>query len=83
MIVHQLKIRRHWFQLQLDGVKSFEVRVDDRGFDVGDRLHLLEITDGPLFEFTGRELLVDVVCLVDDSVPGIKRGYVVMGTRHV
>ncbi|WP_148716827.1 DUF3850 domain-containing protein [Chitinolyticbacter meiyuanensis] len=83
MKTHDLKIRPVWFRLQREGLKPFEVRRDDRDFQVGDRLLLREITEGLMPEYTGQTLLVEVTCALDDSVPGIQRGYVLLGTRHV
>lgn len=44
MAVHELKIKSEWFERVLSGEKSAEVRKHDRDFQVGDLLHLFEVT---------------------------------------
>lgn len=38
--LHVLKIAPEYLAAQLAGVKNFEIRKDDRGYKVGDRLWL-------------------------------------------
>lgn len=80
MNVQELKSWPQWFSAVLDGSKMFEVRVDDRGFAVGDRLWLRE-WEPETEEYTGREALFDVpyILAADPDIPrGIMPGYVVM-----
>jgi len=51
--VHALKITPKYFDDVGKGIKPFEVRINDRDFQVGDCLHLMEWEDA---QFTGREL---------------------------
>ncbi|WP_295537900.1 ASCH/PUA domain-containing protein [uncultured Pseudacidovorax sp.] len=61
---HTLKTDPEVFQAVFDGRKTFEIRLNDRGFKVGDWLRLRETTHtgaeiraGAPLSFTGRELL--------------------------
>jgi hypothetical protein len=74
--VHELKTFPEYFASVLDGSKPFEVRNDDRGFAVGDALHLreYETTSG----YTGREIRKRV-CYVLRGYPELKDGFVVLG----
>ncbi|MBV2182061.1 MAG: DUF3850 domain-containing protein [Castellaniella sp.] len=58
---HSLKTDPEVFQAVFEGLKTFEIRVNDRGFRVGDELLLKETTrtgaeikDGAPLEYTGR-----------------------------
>lgn len=46
MKIHELKILPQYFEKVLDGSKTFELRKDDRGFEVGDILILKEFKEG-------------------------------------
>lgn len=69
---HELKTWPDYFNALLDGRKRFEYRRDDRGFKVGDTLHLREWE--PTFEnYTGREMRVRVTYILP-----VSRDFVVM-----
>ena len=78
---HELKIFPQYFQAVWDGVKTFEVRKDDRGYHSGDILVLRE-WDGE--KYTGSVLCVRVTYILRDAEKyGLRDGYVIMGIRHV
>lgn len=59
MATHELKIEKPYFQAVKDGIKTFEIRHNDRGFQAGDEIILKEIDDGQFLVghgYTGREL---------------------------
>lgn len=72
--VHELKTWPEYFESVRSGVKRFELRVDDRPFDVGDTLHLREYEPGSIHPkpegtargYTGRELKVPVLYALRD-----------------
>ena len=45
--VHDLKILKEYFDAKLAGIKPFEIRNNDRDFQVGDYLRLREIVPTP------------------------------------
>ena|SRR3990167_2974124 len=68
---HDLKVWPKHYQGLVSGDKRFEIRRDDRGFQVGDVLHLQEwkptIVDGvwnSRGEYTGRELHATVTYII-------------------
>lgn len=78
MVVHDLKTWPKLFTEILEGWKTFELRPDDRGFKVGDMLHLQE-WDPETGAFTGRSTRRRVTSLLRD-VPefGLQPGFVIM-----
>lgn len=67
-MLHELKTWPGYFQAVWDGIKNFECRKDDRGFQVGDYLDLKEY-DPATDKYSGRHILVQVSYLfkVPDS----------------
>lgn len=80
MKVHELKIWRKYFNEIIYGWKNFEVRKNDRNFQVGDILHLKETYDDT-DKYTGFELLVEVKYIHKGL--GIQDGYVCMAFMKV
>lgn len=77
--VHTLKCRVLFYADLVSGVKTFEIRLNDRDFKVGDILLLKEWDDTVDMEpgrFTGREIQRLVTYMTDFEQ---KPGYVVMG----
>lgn len=86
MKTHDLKCYPAFFQAIADGTKTFELRRNDRGFAVGDRLHLREWEepDDPKDgRYTGRELDVDVTFMIRGPLMGLQAGFVAMSVRRV
>ena len=57
-MIHELKLRKEFFDYVRFGIKKFEIRKDDRGFNVGDTLVLKEIDEAG--SETGRYLVRQV-----------------------
>lgn len=74
---HYIKILPEYYHAIEQGKKSFEVRFNDRNYQVNDILHLQEWTGG---EYTGREMEVEVTYLLDDP-NYCKDGYVIMAIK--
>jgi hypothetical protein len=81
--VHELKTWPEYFRQVKRGIKTCEIRNDDRGFKVGDILHLREWRPTPNYsydgsgEYTGHFLYVQVTHIAR-GVFGLPRGVVVM-----
>jgi hypothetical protein len=75
MAEHTLKCWPSFFADVADGSKTFEVRRNDRNFQVGDTLRLLEYV--PDYDYTGDECSVKVLGVWSD-LPGVLPGHVVM-----
>ena len=73
---HRVKIWPRPYEDQVSGIKPFEYRIDDRGYQVGDFLHMEE-WNPETEQYTGRSCLREVTYILG-RLPG---GYVVMATR--
>jgi hypothetical protein len=81
MTAHVLKTIQPHFDELAAGRKTFELRRDDRGFAVGDRLELAE-WDTETLSHTGRLILANVTHILRDF-PGIEDGYCIMSLSSV
>jgi hypothetical protein len=72
---HDLKIESPYFQSVVDGIKTAEIRCNDRDFRVGDQLHLRECQSDVA---TGRCVDVIVTHVVHGPIHGIEQGYVLL-----
>lgn len=73
MKTHKLKLLQKYYDATDARLKQFEIRKNDRNYQIGDELRLLE-WDGECF--TGRELLRGITYMTDYAQ---KPGYLVLG----
>ena len=78
--VHELKTLKPYYRDVLSGLKTFEVRKNDRDYKVRDGLILREWTGT---EYTGGELLARVNYILDGGQYGISPDYVVMAIQVI
>lgn len=77
--IHELKTQPPYFTLIEAGLKLFELRKDDRGYETGDLLILREWL--PEEEtYTGYSLCAVITCIVRDG-PWLAPGYVALGIK--
>ena len=76
---HYLKIKPEYFRAIESGKKTFEVRFNDRNFQVYDILHLQEWVGD---EYTGRHIEAEVTYLLD-TPDFCKEGYVIMAIKVI
>lgn len=90
MAEHTLKSWPQFFEPVWTGIKSFEVRLNDRGFEVGDVLYLHEwdpkraqeqLVEGLAPGYTGRVVMRHIVFMLRDTEfrGGLNQGWVVLG----
>lgn len=78
--IHELKTWTTYFEAILKGIKTFEVRNNDRNFQKEDILILKE-WDNDKSEYTGRQISRDVSYILQGGQFGIEDGYVVMAIK--
>jgi len=93
MKTHHLKTWPAYFKATFEGKKDFDIRKDDRSFDVGDFLILAEY-DQRTGEFTGRAMGRRIESIVyggpkvegrpgvPDPTGGLREGYVILGHSY-
>jgi hypothetical protein len=77
MALHKLKTWPEYFAPLWEHRKCFELRADDRAFDVGDDLQLREWSRA-IGDYTGRYVEVRVTFILRDF-PGLQPGYCILG----
>ena len=79
MKIHNLKIAPQYYAAVVSGDKTFEVRYNDRDYQVGDILNLNEYLAGI---FTGRGIVKKITYILDDA-DYCKEGFVVLALADV
>lgn len=76
-MLHELKITSAYLGDVISGIKTFEIRRDDRDYQIGDYLHLRGFEDD---EYTG-VYAIKVIRYMLRNCPryGLKDGYVILG----
>ena len=89
-MIHELKTDPIPFPQSWNGDKLFEVRRDDRNYNLGDVLILKEtkysgeaMSRGADLLYTGRQLTRIVTCKVCGVGYGIESGWCILGARKV
>lgn len=75
--VHQIRLAKPYFDDVANGIKTFELRKNDRGYKKGDILEMMEFADG---KNTGRMVKMLVTYILEDYT-GIEDGYCIMATK--
>lgn len=79
VMVHGLKIAPNYFEKVVSKEKSFEVRYNDRNFQVGDILKLMEYVDG---SYTGCSVYAKVTYILQDF-EGLRPNFVVLSIELI
>lgn len=75
--IHDLKILPEYYTAVDKGVKTYELRFDDRNYAVGDMLILREWENG---QYTGRRLMATITHILKDFV-GLTDGWAVLSIK--
>jgi hypothetical protein len=89
MNTHKLKILPEYFIAVQKGIKTFEIRKNDRNYQVGDRLILQEYYNYAPNEFklkgcyTGNEITKKITYILEGGQYGLEEGYVILSIEEV
>ena len=79
--IHEIKLRREYFKDVVEMRKTFEIRLNDRNYKVGDELFLMEYYND---RYTGNFVHRKVVYLIDLMELGIStEAYLVLGLERI
>lgn len=81
-MIHELKCVLEPFQAKWDGKKYWEFRKNDRDFRVGDYLNEREYNPESK-SYTGREILEEVVWILEGGSFGVPEDCVIMSTKEI
>lgn len=81
MKTHTLKIWPKHFEPLMAGLKTCEIRLNDRGYLPGDVLHLREYEPEQRV-YTGREIKHQITHITDGIDSGVMHGYAVLSLRR-
>lgn len=77
-MLHQLKLESEYFEQKIKGIKPWEVRLNDRHYEVGDYLAENETIGGAE---TGRFTIEKIVSIISsDDFVGLQPDYVILST---
>jgi len=82
MTIHYLKLQTEYFDAVLNGLKTFEVRKNDRDYHLGDTLTLI-CYDGQECLQRHVDVYVTYILTHEQFPEGVPEGYVVMGIKRV
>lgn len=78
-MLHEIKIWPKYFEAKLRGFKPWEIRKNDRNYQVGDYLAENEY-DPVKKEYTGRKIVEEITYILDDC-GYVPEGYIIMTTK--
>lgn len=82
-MTHALKCWPEFFKAISDGSKPFELRKDDRPFEVGDDLIIQEYRPEENSGYTGEEIKKVISYILRDAPKfGLKQGYIIIGLKE-
>ena len=85
-MLHEIKIKMSYADAILEGRKNFEVRVNDRGYNAGDKVQYTVVENSGSFTEDARFHNLNkkryVITYVQSGL-GLKEEYVVFGIREV
>ena len=89
-MLHELKILPEYYDAVVNGIKTFEIRKNDRNYKVGDTLWLREFDNSDIYqvkwtthsEYTGKECFAAITYIFNlKDFLNIDEDYVILGIK--
>ena len=80
MKTHKLKLNIEFCDAVLAGEKTFEVRLNDRGYQTGDRIQFIPVDDNKTIHHPIENTVYEITYILNGW--GIKNGYVVLAIKE-
>ena len=90
IMLHELKISPKYYDAVVNGIKTFEIRKNDRNYSVGDTLRLREFDKDDIYkvqwathsEYTGKQCVAVITYIFNlKDFLNIDEDYVVLGIK--
>lgn len=82
MKLHELKIKEEYFNAIIRGEKTFELRKNDRDYQVGDLIHFKQI-DGREYFNHSKDVYQIIYILKDVSEYGLDKEYCILAIKKL
>lgn len=79
-MLHNLKINKEFFSPVKERIKTFEIRKNDRNFQVGDQIVLNEWDEKKIKQYTGKKVNGEIIYITDYEQ---KENYVVFSFKLI
>lgn len=82
MKLHELKIKEKYYQKVLCGIKTFELRKNDRDYQIGDLINFIVVNDSGNIEQTDEVYKIRYI-LKDVPEYGLDKDYCILGIKKI
>lgn len=83
-VTHELKIYKEYADAIISGEKTFDIRLDDEHYTLGDRVHFYEVSDGGPVEHQITEKLYEITyILYGNGWLGLKEDWCVFSIKEI
>ena len=82
-MLHNLKIKQCYLMHILEGIKKFEVRLNDRDYQMGDTIHFLPLEDDNYNVYKKYNIIPDYKIIYTRNSVALKESYIILGIEPI
>lgn len=83
MAEHKLKIQKQYWDKVRNGLKTFEIRKNDRNYQVGDLIHFIPISDNSNMIIPHNQNTYIITYVFNGGEYGLSSDYCIFGIREI